>query len=218
MITVALMSWTETPSNRASEVAKTGTWCWLDSQPPTANLWLQVLFTTLPNMVAFDPDRGASIVTAGPWMTPPPNRLPPHCPSHSGGEDQSLNPHSTVSPWGAPEKTLGISAGSASAQLCSRWMLFNTFGVAWLHHLITGTLILICMASLWTAWVMQAMRIEPGFFPEMNILHEMGQRWDAVCLNFPFDPMGWGLVEAMVTGTWKRKVQKFTRMKQNSTN
>lgn len=58
---------------------------------------------------------------------------------------------------------------------------------------------------------MQAMHIEQGFFPEMNILHEMGQRWDAVSLNFPFDPLAWGLVEAMVTGTEEEciKVQVY---------
>lgn len=62
------------------------------------------------------------------------------------------------------------------------------------------------------------MHIEQGFFPEMNIPHERGDRWDAVSLNFHFDPMVWGLVVAMVTGTEEECIKKFTCMKQNTTN
>lgn len=43
----------------------------------------------------------------------------------------------------------------------------------------------------------------------MNIPHEMEHRRDAVSLNFRFDPMVWGLVEAMVTGTEEECIKVY---------
>lgn len=75
----------------------------------------------------------------------------------------------------------------------------------WNSHLNLHGLTVNCMGDASYAHRTRA------FFPEMNILHEMGQRWDAVSLNFHFDPMAWGLVEATLPGTEEEctKVQVY---------